>query len=97
MLCWLNTVSPNPRAKYYLKHTSNEVRAMITAIDFKMDINTLEINTEDKEIKVNDICKAKLKTTQPLFVDAYTTNRVTGSLILIDETTNETVAAGMVL
>ena len=97
MLCWLNTVSPNPRAKYYLKHTSNEVRAMITAIDFKMDINTLEINKEDKEIKVNDICKAKLKTTQPLFVDAYTTNRVTGSLILIDETTNETVAAGMVL
>ena len=97
MLCWLNTVSPNPRAKYYLKHTSNEVRAMIIAIDFKMDINTLEINTEDKEIKVNDICKAKLKTTQPLFVDAYTTNRITGSLILIDETTNETVAAGMVL
>jgi len=62
-----------------------------------MDINTLEENTTDKEIKMNDIGRIRVKTTQPLYYDSYTKNRITGSLILIDEATNETVAAGMII
>ena len=95
MLCWLNASPPRPRAKYVVKHTTAEARAMITEIQYKMDINTLHRLEEDREIKMNDIARVKIRATKPLFSDDYTTNRVTGSLILIDESTNETVAAGM--
>ncbi|MFV0530363.1 MAG: sulfate adenylyltransferase subunit CysN [Flavobacteriales bacterium] len=97
MLCWLNNESPVPRGKYYLKHTSNEVKAMIKNIVYKVDINTLDRKTEDKEIKMNDIVRVKLRTTKTLITDSYSRNRITGSLILIDATTNETVAAGMIV
>lgn len=96
MLCWLNNKGPVDRAKYYLKHTSNEVRAMIKEIVYKVDINTLHRQEEDKDIQMNDIARVKIRTTQPLFVDSYDRNRNTGSIILIDEATNETVAAGMI-
>ncbi|MGB1430492.1 MAG: elongation factor 1-alpha C-terminal domain-related protein, partial [Flavobacteriaceae bacterium] len=96
MLCWLNASPPRPRAKYVVKHTTAEARAMITEIQYKMDINTLHRLEEDREIKMNDIARVKIRSTKPLFSDDYTTNRVTGSLILIDEATNETVAAGMI-
>ena len=96
MLCWLNASPPRPRAKYVVKHTTLEARAMIAEIQYKMDINTLHRLEEDREIKMNDIARVKIRSTKPLFSDDYTTNRVTGSLILIDETTNETVAAGMI-
>ena len=95
MLCWLNSSPPRPRAKYVVKHTTAEARAMITEIQYKMDINTLHRLEEDRDIKMNDIARVKIRSTKPLFSDGYTTNRVTGSLILIDEATNETVAAGM--
>ena len=62
-----------------------------------MDINTLEQDGKDKDVKMNDIGRLKIKTTQPLFHDSYSKNRITGSLILIDEATNETVAAGMIV
>ena len=97
MFCWLNPEGPKPRAKYYVKHTSREARAMLKDIVYKMDINTLERNEADKTINVNDIFRAKLRTTEPLMVDAYRRNRGTGSLILVDEATNETVAAGMII
>ncbi len=98
MMCWLNTKDPHPRAKYVLRHTTNEVRAMIKEIYYKVDINTLaEIKEEQTEIKMNDLFKAQLRTTRPLLFDRYHTNRHTGSLILIDESTNETVAAGMIV
>lgn len=97
MLCWLNDTPPRERAKYILRHTSNEARTMIKEIKYKIDINTLHRNEEDKVIKMNDICRVKLRTTNPLFFDAYRRNRITGSLILVDEATNETVAAGMII
>jgi sulfate adenylyltransferase subunit 1 len=96
MLCWLNATSPRPRAKYVLKQTTADARAMITEIQYKMDINTLHRLEEDKDIKMNDIARVKIRSTKPIFADEYNQNRVTGSLILVDETTNETVAAGMI-
>jgi sulfate adenylyltransferase subunit 1 len=96
MLCWLNATPPRPRAKYLLKQTTADARAMITEIHYKMDINTLHRLEEDKVIKMNDIARVKIRSTKPLFVDDYNVNRVTGSIILVDEATNETVAAGMV-
>ena len=96
MLCWLNANPPRPRAKYIIKHTTAEARAMITEIQYKMDINSLHRLEEDKEIKMNDIARVKVRSTKPLFADDYNVNRVTGSIILVDESTNETVAAGMV-
>ena len=96
MLCWLNAAPPRPRAKYVLRHTTTEARAMITEIQYKMDVNTLHRLEEDKDIKMNDIARVKIRSTKPIFVDEYNQNRVTGSLILVDEATNETVAAGMI-
>ncbi|MBN3661681.1 MAG: sulfate adenylyltransferase subunit CysN [Ornithobacterium rhinotracheale] len=96
MLCWFNQKPAHPRGKYYLKHTTNEVKAMIKEVVYKVDVNTLNRNEEDKQLTMNDIARVKLRTTKPLFADKYRENRITGSLILIDETTNETVAAGMI-
>ena len=95
MLCWLNSTPPRPRAKYILKQTTAEARAMITEILYKVDVNTLH-RDENTDIKMNDIARVKIRATKPLFTDTYSQNRVTGSLILVDETTNETVAAGMI-
>lgn len=97
MICWLNNTPMKPNGKYLVKHTTNEVRGMIKGVDYKMDINSLHRIEDDKEIKMNDIARIKLKTARPLLYDAYTKNRMTGSLVLIDEFTNETVAAGMIL
>ncbi len=96
MLCWLNNKGPQPRAKYIVQHTTNEARCMIKEILYKVDINTLHRAEGDTEIAMNDIARVKLRTTKPLLIDDYEQNRVTGSLILIDEATNETVAAGMI-
>ncbi|MDC1225678.1 sulfate adenylyltransferase subunit CysN [Schleiferiaceae bacterium] len=96
MLCWLNATPPRSRAKYVLKQTTTDARAMITEIQYKMDINTLHRLEEDKDIKMNDIARVKIRSTKPIFADEYNQNRVTGSLILVDEATNETVAAGMI-
>lgn len=96
MLCWLNDQGPQPRKKYLVQHTSNEARCMIKEVLYKVDINTLHRMEEDQEIGMNDIARVRIRTTKPLFVDEYTENRNTGSLILIDEGSHETVAAGMV-
>lgn len=97
MLCWLHNQKAKPRAKYSIKHTSNEQKAMIKEVIYKFDINSLDRINDDKELNMNDISKVKIRTTKPLMVDAYRENRTTGSLILVDDTTNETVAAGMVV
>lgn len=96
MLCWLNNTPARPNAKYTIRHTTNEARCMIKEIIYKVDINTLHRIEDDKTIGMNDILRVTLRTTRPLFVDDYNDNRNTGSIILIDEATNETVAAGMV-
>lgn len=97
MICWLQNGNARLRAKYTIRHTSNEQKAIIAEVSYKIDINTYERNNDDKEIRMNDICKISIKTTKPLMVDPYRTNRATGSFILIDDSTNETVAAGMIM
>lgn len=97
MLCWLNKNGPKPRAKYYVRQTTNEVRAVIKEVLYKVDINTLHRMEDDKEINMNDISRVMLRTTKPLLCDSYSKNRITGSIILVDEATNETVAAGMII
>lgn len=97
MLCWMNNTPAKPRTKYTVRHTTNNQTVMIKEILYKIDIETLGRNLEDKNIVMNDICKVKLRTTKPLMIDSYRNNRATGSLILIDDTTNETVAAGMIV
>jgi len=97
MICWLNEKPLVLKGKYAVKHTSKDVRCMVTDIKFKVDINTLERNVEDKVIGLNDIARISIRTTKPLFYDSYRKNRSTGSLILIDEATNETVGACMIV
>lgn len=97
MLCWLNNKPSQPRAKYSIMHTSNEQKAMIREIIHKIDINTLNRVSSQDPMNMNDICKVRIRTTKPLMVDPYRENRTTGSLILIDDATNETVAAGMIV
>ncbi|MDG1333565.1 MAG: GTP-binding protein [Crocinitomicaceae bacterium] len=97
IICWLNNNPAKPRAKYTIMHTTNEQKAIIKEVLYKIDINKIERDTEDKTINMNDICRVKLRTTQPLMVDSYNENRITGSVILVDDATNETVAAGMIV
>ena len=97
MICWFNQRPLMPRGKYTILHTTNSARCIIRDVQYKMDVNTLHRNMENKQIGMNDIARIQLRTTKPLFVDAYRKNRITGSVILIDEGTNETVAAGMVI
>ena len=96
MVCWMNERSMVLGGKYTIKHTSNETRCVVRNVNFKIDINSLEERMDDKVIGLNDIACLKLKTAKPLFFDSYKKNRNTGSFILIDEATNETVAAGMI-
>jgi len=96
MVCWMNERPMIPGGKYTIKHTSNETRCMVRNVNFKVDVNTLEEMEDDKAVGLNDIACLKLKTAKPLFFDSYKKNRNTGSFILIDEATNETVAAGMI-
>jgi len=97
MLCWMNERKIIPNGKYALRHTTKEVRCVVKEIIHKINISTLEEITDDKTVGLNEIAKIKLRTTAPLAFDSYKKNRSTGSLILIDEATNETVAAGMIL
>lgn len=97
MICWLNSAKAVPRAKYVLKHTSNEQKAVIKEVLYKVNIDTFKRIEDDKELNMNDICKVNLRITAPVMADEYDMNRETGSFILIDEHTNETVAAGMIV
>jgi sulfate adenylyltransferase subunit 1 len=97
MICWMNEKKLTPRGKYILRHTSKECRCLIKEVKYKMNINTLHRNEEDTEIGLNDIGRISIRTTAPLFVDSYRRNRYTGSVILVDENTFETVGAGMII
>lgn len=97
MICWMGDSPLKEKGKYALKHTSKDARCMVKEIKYKVDINTLHRNEEDKVISRNDIARVTLRTTSPLFIDQYSRNRNTGSLILIDEATNNTVGAGMII
>jgi sulfate adenylyltransferase subunit 1 len=97
MVCWLNQQKMQAGGKYALRHTTKDARCIVKDIRYKVDINTLHRNEEDKDIGMNDIARVTLKTTAPLFFDSYRKNRHTGSIILIDEATHETVGAGMIV
>ena len=97
MICWFNERPMQLRSKYRIMHTTKSARCMVKEIRYKMDVNTLHRNLEDLQIGMNDIARIHIRTTEPLFTDPYRVNRSTGSIILIDEGTNETVAAGMII
>ncbi len=97
LVCWLNHRPLQLRQKYIIRHTSDELQGVVGEVEYKVNINTLENNFDDKEVKMNDIAKIKLKLSKPLAFDLYAENRTTGSLVFIDEGTNETVSAGMIV
>lgn len=97
MVCWLNEKPLQARGKYRIMHTTKTARCMVKNILYKVNINTLHRNEEDKHIGLNDIARISIRTTEPLFFDPYSRNRSTGSLILIDEATHETVGACMII
>ena len=97
MICWMNEKKMIPKGKYTIRHTSQTARCIIKEVMYKMDINTLHRMEDEKEIGLNDIGRITIRTTKPLFFDSYRRNRNTGSIILVDEATNETVAAGMII
>jgi sulfate adenylyltransferase subunit 1 len=97
MICWFSEQPIRSRGKYIIMHTTNQARCIIKEIRYKMNVNTLHRDLEDKEIGMNDIARISIRSTKPLFVDPYRKNRITGSVILIDEGTYNTVAAGMVI
>ena len=98
MLVWFDQSAPlRLNGKYTVMHTTKQARCIVKDIRYKLDINTLHRDQEDLEIKMNDVARVVLRTTKPLFVDSYRKNRITGSMILVDEGTNNTVGAGMVI
>ncbi len=97
MVCWLNEKPLQLRGKYAIKHTTKEARCIIKDIKYKLNINTLHRNEQDLNLGLNDIGRISIRTTSPLFYDSYRRNRNTGSLILVDEGTNETVGAAMII
>jgi len=98
MLCWFDQDKPlHVRGKYTVLHTTNEVRCLVKEVRYKLDINTLHRDMEENQLHMNDMGRVVLRTTKPLFYDSYRKNRITGSLILIDEATHNTVAAGMII
>ena len=96
MLCWLSETALDRARKYVVRHTTRESKAILAGIEYRLDINTLEKQGADK-LAVNDIAKVTIKLAQPLAVDPYSENRATGAFIVIDESTNNTVGAGMIL
>ena len=98
MICWFSSeANLEERGRYTLRHTTNDVKCLVKELKYKMDINTLHKLKEDREVRLNDIARVSLQTSAPLHFDRYRRNRATGSFILIDEQTNNTVAAGMIV
>jgi len=96
MICWMSTSPMRPGARYALKHTTRSVRAVVDELEYKVDVNKLE-HLHAPELGLNEIGRARLRVSAPVMVDRYRRNRTVGSFILIDESTNDTVAAGMVV
>ena len=85
------------RKKVIVKHTTNECIGLVRELKYKIDINTLHRIENIESIQMNDIARISIRTSKPIFFDSYKKNRKTGSLILIDEQTNETIGAGMII
>jgi bifunctional enzyme CysN/CysC len=98
MLCWMtDTLELTPRSRWVVKHTTRSAKALVRDIVYRLDVNTLHRHEDATRLLLNEIGRVSLRVTAPLFIDEYRRNRTTGSFILIDETTGNTVAAGMIL
>ena len=97
MLCWMNQRPVNLNTKFFVRHMTKEVRGVLKEIQYKLDINSLQRVENVDQLTMNEIARVKIRTAQPLAFDSYRKNRITGSIILVDEGTNETVAAGMIV
>jgi bifunctional enzyme CysN/CysC len=97
MLCWMDSTAPlRSRKVYALKHTTRTVRAMVTELRYRLDISTMHRDLGATALELNEIGRVVLRTTEPIFADDYRRNRITGSFVLIDEDTHQTVAGGMI-
>jgi bifunctional enzyme CysN/CysC len=97
MVCWMSDKPLSPRGRYALKHTTRWTRAIVSDLRYRLDINTGEHDTSAQQLTLNGLGRIALRTTTPIIYDPYAQNRTTGSFILVDEATNATVAAGMLL
>jgi len=97
MVCWFNEQPLKNGGRYLVRNNSNEAGCIIKNVNYRLNINTLEKDTDNITVQMNDIADINIKTSKPLFFDSYKKNNITGSMILIDEGTNETVAAGMII
>ena len=96
MVCWMTNAPLRPKQKFSIKHTTRSGRAMVKDVLYRLDVNTLHRDLETKELGLNEMGRVQLRTTVPLLCDPYEKNRLTGSFILVDETTGVTAGAGMI-
>jgi sulfate adenylyltransferase subunit 1 len=97
LVTWMSSNPLKPRAKVVIKHTTKQCMGMVKELKYKIDINTLHRLQDKDTLDMNDIGRISLRTAKPLFYDVYKKNRQTGSIIIIDEQTNETIGAGMII
>jgi bifunctional enzyme CysN/CysC len=97
MVCWMSDAPLAPGQQLALKHTTRNARVLVRDLLYRLDVNTLHRDEASTSLALNDIGRVRLRSTSPLFLDAYRRNRTTGAFILIDESTNRTVGAGMAL
>ena len=97
MICWMSDKPLQLKGRYALKHTTRWTRAMVTELLYRIDVNTGHRDESATEMKLNELGRIRLRTTTPVVYDEYKQNRITGSFILVDEATNATVGAGMLL
>jgi bifunctional enzyme CysN/CysC len=98
MICWMDESQPlRVGAKYAIKHTTRTARTVVRGLQYRLDVNTLHRDDTATELSLNEIGRVRLRTTVPLLADEYRRNRTTGGFIVIDESTNRTVAAGMII
>jgi bifunctional enzyme CysN/CysC len=98
MICWMDETAPlRVGGKYAIKHTTRTARAVVRGLQYRLDVNTLHRDEDAAELQLNEIGRVRLRTTVPLLADEYRRNRTTGGFILIDESTNRTVGAGMII
>jgi sulfate adenylyltransferase subunit 1 (EFTu-like GTPase family) len=97
MVCWMSSETALARrSRLVVKHTSRTVKAIVTDLHYRIDVNTLHRDESATQLGLNEIGRVRLRLTQPIFCDPYARNRTTGGLILIDEGTNATVGAAMI-
>jgi len=96
MVCWMSEQPMRPGGRYVIHHTTRSAKAIVDKLEYRVDVNTLDRDPEAAELGLNEIGRVHLRSSTPLVVDPYSRNRTTGSFILIDESTNDTVGAGMI-